>query len=185
MDLIGRVNEANIFICKIQVMALINTGAQVSTITQDFCEKYGYDMHPLKEMLHLEGMGGFSIHYWGHIEAIIRIPLIKDYEQYVPMLVLKSLSPFSSWVPVKLDNKIMVEELAHASSMWHQTYMSTMVTDGATGTIKQGGQETPFINTPLVTMKSIVIPSLGVQEWRDWYSCYLFVVVGCKWLQNQ
>ena len=73
----------------------------------------------MKQMLHLEGMGGFSIPYLGYIEAIIRIPPIKDYEEYVPMLVLKSFSPFSSWVPVQLGTmvldwamaKITVEEL--------------------------------------------------------------------------
>ena len=88
------------------------------------------------------------------------------------MLVLKSFSPFSSWVPVQLGTtvldramaNIMVEELACASSMWHQTYMSTMVTAGVPSTIKQGGQETPFIDTLLVNMKSIVIPPLVVQE---------------------
>ena len=42
-------------------MALINTGAQVSTINRDFCEQHGYDIYPVKQMLHLEGMGGFPI----------------------------------------------------------------------------------------------------------------------------
>ena len=69
--------------------------------------------------------GGFSIPYLGYIEAIVRIPLIKDYKEYVPMLVLKSFCPFSSWVPVKLGTtvwiaKIMVKELAQASSTWHK-----------------------------------------------------------------
>ena len=80
----------------------------------------------MKQMLHLEGMGGFSIPYLGSIEATIRIPQIKDYEQCVPMLVLKSFS-FLSWrVPVQLGTtvldlamaKIMIEKPVHASSMW-------------------------------------------------------------------
>ena len=79
----------------------------------------------MKQMLHLEGMGGFSIPYLGYIEANVRIPPIKDYEECVPMLVLKSFPPFSSWVHVQIGTtvfdgamaKIMVEELAHASSM--------------------------------------------------------------------
>ena len=70
-------------------------GAQVSIITRDFCEQHGYDIYPVKQMLHLEGMGGFSIPYLGYIEATVRIPPIKDYEECVPMLVLKSFSPFS------------------------------------------------------------------------------------------
>ena len=89
-------------------------------------------------MLHLEGMGGFSIPYLGYIGATVRIPSVKDYEECVPMLVLKSFSPFSLRVPVQLGTmmldramaKIMVEELAHAKSIWWQIYMSTVITAG-------------------------------------------------------
>ena len=145
MEWIGKVNETDISISNIWVMALINTGAQVSTIPWDFCEQHGYNVHSVKQMLHLEGRGGFSIPYLGYIEAIIRIPMIKDYEEYVPMLVLKSFSPFSFQVPVQLGTmvldranaKITLEELTSGSSIWCQIYISTMVTADA---IKMGGQ---------------------------------------------
>ena len=125
-ELIGGFNEADIFISDIWVMALIDTGAQVSTVTRDFCEQHGYNIYPMKQMLHSEGTGEFSIPYLGYIEATVRIPPIKEYEECVPMLVLKSISPFSLRVPVQLVTtvldqamtKIMVEELAHANSMW-------------------------------------------------------------------
>ena len=48
VELFGRVNEADIFVGEIWVMALIITGAHVSSITQDFCGKFGYDIHPVK-----------------------------------------------------------------------------------------------------------------------------------------
>ena len=145
-------------------MVLIDTGAQISTITRDFCEQHGYDIHPKKQMLHLIGMGGLSIPYLGYIEAIIRIAPIEHYEECVPMLVLKSFSPFSLWVTVQLGTMVLdqamakiVEELPHATSTWHQTYMSSVVTASAASTIEQGCQKTSLIDTPLVTMKSIVI----------------------------
>ena len=126
MELFGRVNEADIFVGDIQVRALIDMEAQVSTITQEFCEQHGYDIHPMKQMLHVEGMGGFPIPYLGYIEATFRIPPITDYDECVPMLVLKSSSPFSVRVLVQLGTtlldravaKITVGELTHASSMW-------------------------------------------------------------------
>ena len=101
-------------------------GAQVSTITRDFCEQHRYDVYLIKQMLDLEAMGGFSIPYLGYIEAIVRIPQIKDYEECVPTLVLKSLSPFGLRVPVQLGTmvldqamtKITVEELPPANSRW-------------------------------------------------------------------
>ena len=125
IELIGRVNEADIFNSDIQIMALIDMRTQISTITRNLCEQQGYDTYPMKQMLHLEGIGGFSIPYLGYIEATVRIPPIKDYEGCVPMLVLKSFSPFSFRVPVKLGTmmldwamaKIMDEELTCASSM--------------------------------------------------------------------
>ena len=47
------------------VMAFINMGAQVSTITWNFCEQHMYDMYPMKQMFH-------SIP--GYTEATVRIP---------------------------------------------------------------------------------------------------------------
>ena len=65
IELIGRVNEADISVGDIWVTALINTRAQVSTITQEFCKQHGYDANPVKQMLHLEGMGRSPFHTWG------------------------------------------------------------------------------------------------------------------------
>ena len=141
-------------------------GTQVSINTRDFCEQHGYDIYLMKQILCLEGMVGFSIPYLGYIEATVRIPPIKVYVECVPMLVLKSFSPFSSRVPVQLGTmvldwamaKIMVEELTHSSSMCCQIYMSTVTTAGAAGTAEQGCHNTPIIDNPLVTMKYVVIP---------------------------
>ena len=63
------------FVGDIQVTAVIDTRAQVSTITQDFCEEHGCKIHPVKHMLQSEGIGG-HIPYLGHIEATVRIPPI-------------------------------------------------------------------------------------------------------------
>ena len=57
------------------------------------------------------------------MKATVRIPLIKDYDECVPMLILKS-SPYYSRVPIQLGTtvldramtRITVEELAHASN---------------------------------------------------------------------
>ena len=51
IELISRVNEANIFMSNIWVTALIDTGAQVSTITKEFCEQHGYDIPSVQQML--------------------------------------------------------------------------------------------------------------------------------------
>ena len=60
-----RANEAGIFVGDIQVTALIDMGAQISTITCNFCEEHGYEIHLVKQMLHLEGTGGLPFCSWG------------------------------------------------------------------------------------------------------------------------
>ena len=82
------------------------------------------------------------------------------------MLILKSSSPYSSLVPVQIGTtvldramaRITVEELAHASDTWQQTYTSTVVTARAAGTVKMKDHDIPTIDAPLVTTKPIVIP---------------------------
>ena len=92
----------------IQVTALSNTRAQVSTITRDFCEKYGYDIHPIKQVLCFQGTGGFSILYLGYIKATVRIPPIKGHDKCVPMFILKSSSPYSLRAPIQFGTTVLV-----------------------------------------------------------------------------
>ena len=93
-------------------MALMNTGAQVSTITWDFCDKHSYGIHPMKQILCLEGTGGVSILYLGYIEATVTIPPIKDYDKCVQMLVFKSSSPYSLRVPIQLGTTMLYRAMA-------------------------------------------------------------------------
>ena len=84
------------------------------------------------------------------------------------MLILKS-SHYSLKVPVQLGTtvldraltRITVEELAHASDTCRQTYMSTMVTAKAAGTVEMKNDDILTIDAPLVTAKSTVIPPFG------------------------
>ena len=87
IDLIGRVNEADIFVGDIWVTALIYTGAQVSTITWDFCDKHMYSNHPMKQLLHLEGRGGSPFHTLG----ISRL-LLKSFHSKIMTFMFQCLS---------------------------------------------------------------------------------------------
>ena len=55
--------------------------------------------------------------------------------------------------------KITIEELAHASNTWWQTYMSTVVTAKVAGTVEMNDNGFPTVDAPLVTTKPIMIPS--------------------------
>ena len=117
----------------------------------------------------VRGYRGFTILYLGYIEAIVRIPPIKGYDECISMLILKSSSQYSLRVPIQLGTtvldramaRITVEELAHASNTWQQTYMSTMVTAKVAGMVETKNDDIITIDAPLVTTKPTVIPPFG------------------------
>ena len=45
--------------------------------------------------------------------------------------------------------------------MWQQTYMSTVVMTRVTRTVELKNDDTPYINSPLVTTKPLVILPFG------------------------
>ena len=55
--LIGSSNEAPVIIDGQEVTALIDSGAQVSSISAQFCEELTLQIQPLGLLLELEGMG--------------------------------------------------------------------------------------------------------------------------------
>ena len=108
----------------------------------------------------------FSIPYLGYIEATTKIPSIKNYDECVPMLILKSSSLHSLGAPVLLVTmvldramvRITVEELIYAGDTWQQTYMSTMANASVASMIERTNDAIPRIDAPLVTTKPIMIP---------------------------
>ena len=56
--LVGRANEDQIFINGHQVTALLDTGSQVTHVSQDFCLARGIQIHPINQLVDTEGTGG-------------------------------------------------------------------------------------------------------------------------------
>ena len=56
--LVGRANEDKTFINGHPVTALLDTGSQVTHISQDFSLAKGIKTHPINQLLNIEGMGG-------------------------------------------------------------------------------------------------------------------------------
>ena len=56
--LIGRANEEKIIVNGKSVTALLDTGSQVSHISQDYCQAMGIPIHPITQLVHIEGTGG-------------------------------------------------------------------------------------------------------------------------------
>ena len=62
--LVGRANEDKIFIKGHPVTALLDTGSQVTHISQDFCLAKGIKIHPTNQLMNIEGIGGTRLNMW-------------------------------------------------------------------------------------------------------------------------
>ena len=41
------------------VTALLDTGSQVTHISHDYCQAMGIPIHPITQLVHIEGTGGY------------------------------------------------------------------------------------------------------------------------------
>ena len=67
---------------------LLDSGAQMSTITISQAKIMGLEIQNLENMLDIEGSGGVSVLYIGCVEVNLKIPEVKAYNEDVLMLVM-------------------------------------------------------------------------------------------------
>ena len=117
-----------------EVTALINSGAQVLSISTQFCEDLTLPIQPLGWLLELEGTGGAAIPYLGFVEVNLLIPGTRNYNEDVLLLVIPTTT-YSKMVPVVVGSKIIdkalslmaVGELAEATMTWRQAHFGAVM----------------------------------------------------------
>ena len=77
--LVRQSNEAPVLVDGQNAIALIDSGAHVSSITSGFSDLLALEVHPLGRLLELEGTGGSVIPYLGYLEVNLQIWGIKSY----------------------------------------------------------------------------------------------------------
>ena len=110
-----------------ETTALIDSGAEVSSISTKFCEDLTLQIQPLGQLLELEGTGGAAIPYLGFVEVILQILGIRNYNEDVLLLVIPTMT-YSENVPVVVDSKIIdkalslmtMAELVKVTITWQQ-----------------------------------------------------------------
>ena len=125
VQLVGHANEAPVVMDGQEVSALVDLGAQVSTISALFCEELGLEIQPLGQLLELEGTGGAAIPYFRFVEVNLQILGIKRYNEDVLLLAIPTTT-YSERVLVVVGSKIFdkalscmtVGELAKATVTW-------------------------------------------------------------------
>ena len=86
--LIGEANETEIIIENEKVKGLIDSGAQVSSISDTFASKLGLKVKQLNTLLDLEPTGGGQVPYNGYVELRMRVPNVRAFDLNVLMLVI-------------------------------------------------------------------------------------------------
>ena len=72
--------------------ALLDTGGQITHISEAFCEAKGLQINPLNQLVEIEGTWGDSIKYVGYIETKLTLSLgSQTFEIEALLLVLPSL----------------------------------------------------------------------------------------------
>ena len=75
---------------------VIDSGAQVSSVSTKFCKDLALQIQPLGQLLELEGKGGSAIPYLRFVEVNLQILGIKNYNKDVLLLVIPT-TIYSEW----------------------------------------------------------------------------------------
>ena len=86
--LIGKQNESTIIVEGRRYPGLLDSGAQMSTITISQAKKLGLQIQELEGILDIEGGGVIAIPYIGYVEVNLKIPEIQAYNEDVLMMVM-------------------------------------------------------------------------------------------------
>ena len=85
VHLLEHANETRVVLEGLETTALVDTGSQISALTEGFCTEMGLRILPLrnlmKEVLHLKGTGDILIPYKRYVEANLTIPDLPCYNE--------------------------------------------------------------------------------------------------------
>lgn len=114
--MVGKTNESTIIINGQSCRALIDSGSDITTMS----ENCFYSMDPRPELrkmsdfkLNITGASGSSIPYIGYFEAEVCMPHCKHEPEIVPVLVVPT-TKYSGQVPVIVGTNIIGELMGHA-----------------------------------------------------------------------
>ena len=106
-------------------MGLIDSGANISSISKSFAEKLGLPFRQLESLLEIEGSRGIDVPYLGYTKVNLRVPGVKAFDEDI-LVVIQHDSTYSARVPVALGtlyidmviDQAALEELANLGKEW-------------------------------------------------------------------
>ena len=109
--LVGCSNGVPVIVNGQEATTLIDSGAQVSSVSSQFCKELAWQIQPLVSVNGARGDGGAAIPYLGLMEVNLQIPGITNYNEDV-LLLVKPTMTCSEAVPVVVGSKIINRALS-------------------------------------------------------------------------
>ena len=104
--LVGYSNKGPVIVDRLEMTSLIDLGAQISSVSSQFCKDLALQIQPFGWLLELEGTGGSAMPYLGFVEVNLQIPGIRNYNEDALLLVIPTTT-YSKTVPVMVGSKII------------------------------------------------------------------------------
>ena len=99
---IGPANEATIIVGEQQFLALIDTGAQLSTMSKSLVQALKLPIHKVNNLIEVEVSGGGTTPYTGYVKARLTIPGIERMDKDSLFMVIND-SPYTQRVPIQFE----------------------------------------------------------------------------------
>ena len=116
LRLIGPANEATIIVEGQEFKALIDSGAQLSTISESLVTALKLPVHKLNTLIEAEVSGGGTVPYVGYVEARLKIPGIKAMNKD-SLFMVSNNSPYTERVPIQLGTLYIREAISCATDI--------------------------------------------------------------------
>ena len=169
--LIGHHNESTILFCGIETNALVDSGSQVTTVTEEYFRSMNpqHILYTIEDLnLDLYAAGGNKIPLLGAIEATLEVPFLPNHEIQVPVVVVPT-TEYGRQLPVivgtNASNKCRerCESNTTVPGVWQNAFVSTQ--QGRIGIVKSTNNFTIKLEpNETVTLSGLVRKGREVEE---------------------
>ena len=138
--LIGDTNETKMVFEGVNCNSLVDSGAQVSSFTKQLTHTLELEIKPLKKLVRIEGVGGYSVPYLGYCEATLKVPEVAAFEQDCCFFVMPN-SPYGERCPIILGT-LHIDEILRLGTPEELQSMSVAWNRGSLGSrMRMGTQQ--------------------------------------------
>ena len=165
-DLIGPANETYIKINGVDCLALLDSGSQVSCVSQKFYSEHlaHIELQHLETLIEIEGISGALIPYTGYIEVELVFPgkVLDNIRSMMCLLLISNDTRYNSYCPVLLGTNIICRCMELHDSFvdkqlpmaWKVAFQSLLIARGETTV---GVPVTINASTEVPPMSSMVV----------------------------